>query len=334
MAEMVPIIQDTRRAAPIVPLWPWGYAAVSLIALAAVLGAPLAAYVLMIAAFGLPHVLCELRYCDERFSARAPRGALIAIMVLLVALGGLRIAQALTSVPAHAAVWGELGLGVALAATAAWFMPRRRIVGAVAGCALAAGAALAPIVTFLVVAWLHNLTPLGFVAEILPARERRRGVVLLLIPFVLAPAFVASGLPQAALHDWLGYSATTAPSIFHAGRYPLSAFLAPTIPFSRALPLFSAAVFAQAMHYLSVIAVMPLLLKRAGGSAGSRLVPWPSWAVFYFGVGVLALFVFAGHAIDYRTARAFYGVAAAIHSWVELPIFLLALGTGFSPVRR
>jgi hypothetical protein len=60
-------------------------------------------------------------------------------------------------------------------------------------------------------------------------------------------------------------------------------------------------------------------------------VPWPSWRNFYVVIGALALGVFAGHAIDYPNARAFYSVAAAIHSWVELPIFLIALGFGFSP---
>src|SRR5262249_29574604 len=152
---MVAIPQTSRAVnAPVIPLWPWGYAAVSVVTLAGVLIAPLAAYVFMIALFGLPHVLCELRYCDERFSARAPRTAVIAVGALLAGLAALRIAQTLTAVPPSLAVAGELGLGVALALTAAWFMPRRRVLGAIVGFALAAGIAFAPIATFLIVAWL------------------------------------------------------------------------------------------------------------------------------------------------------------------------------------
>jgi len=367
-------IADRHAATPasFIPLWPWGYAAVCVVAVGAVLIAPLAAYVFLIALFGLPHVLCELRYCDERFSARAPRAALVAIGALLVVLAGLRIAQAFGALPYGIAVTSELGLGIALASAGVWFMPRRRLLGAVIGGALAAGTVFAPIMTFLVIAWLHNLTPLAFVSEIVPKRERVRAVALLLVPFLLVPAFVASGLPQAAIAHWFGYSAATAPSLFHAGRYPLAAFLPPQMPFEAALPLFSAAVTAQAMHYLSVIAVMPLLLKRyaanppslwegeGGGiannsayvaiphpriksGAGSNpppkgegiqkfatVVPWPGWRTFYIAVAALALAVFAGHAIDYPQARAFYSVAAAIHSWVELPIFLIALGFGFT----
>ena len=69
-----------------IPCWPWGYAAAGAVALAAALTAPLAAYVFMIALFGLPHVVTEMRYCDERFSPRAPRAALPAIGVILLLL--------------------------------------------------------------------------------------------------------------------------------------------------------------------------------------------------------------------------------------------------------
>lgn len=317
-----------------IPLWPWGFAAVSVVSLAAVLAAPLAAYVLMIALFGLPHVLCELRYCDERFSGRVPRSALAGIGALLFLLAVARIAQAAQVLPTAAAVPLELALGAGLTATAAWHMRKRRLLGLAAGLALAGGASLAPILTLLIFAWLHNLTPLAFVAEIVPREARARALALLAIPFFLLPALVATGLPQEALRAALGYSAELAPSAFGAGRYPLSAFLLPTRALADVLPLFSAAVTAQAMHYLAVIAVLPRLLARYGEEKPRPLVPWPSWAHFHAAVGVLALFVFAFHAADYAGARAVYGVAAAIHSWVELPIFLLALGAGFKAAHR
>jgi hypothetical protein len=40
------------------------------------------------------------------------------------------------------------------------------------------------------------------------------------------------------------------------------------------------------------------------------------------------------YAVDYSSARSAYGVAAAIHAWIELPVFLLALGGGFTVARR
>lgn len=34
--------------------------------------------------------------------------------------------------------------------------------------------------------------------------------------------------------------------------------------------------------------------------------------------------------VDFGEARAAYALAAALHSWIELPVFLMALGGGFS----
>jgi hypothetical protein len=302
--------------------------------LASVVIAPLAAYVFMIALFGLPHVLCELRFCDERFSGRAPRSALVLVGALLVVIAAARITQGAGLLPTSVAVPVELVLGVGLAAAGVSFMQERRLLGLAAGLSLAFGAALAPITTFLTFAWLHNLTPLAFVAEILPRGERRQALLLLSIPFFLLPGIVATGVLQGALHEALGYSGEAAPSAFGAGRYPLTAFLLPTLSFADALPLFSAAVAAQAMHYLAVIAVLPRLLARYGRGGSSSLAPWPSWPRFYWAIGALALLVFVFHAADYPNARALYGVAAAIHSWVELPIFLIALGAGFRAANK
>lgn len=319
-------VTNEPRSAPTIPYWPWGYVATGIIAVAAILIAPLAAYVFLIAMFGLPHVLCELRYCDERFCARAPRAALILIGVLLAALVILRLALPAGLISSSIATTAELGVGIALVLSATWFMRSNRLVGLLAGAAIGTGIVVAPIMTFLIFAWLHNLTPLGFIAEIVPRRDRARVVAMLLFPFLLLPALVASGVLQEAIAKWFGYSLAQAPSLFGAGRYPLSAFLTGGVPFPNALPLFSAAVTAQAMHYLSVIIVMPALLARYGQASPRPIVPWPSWRGFAIAVAIIALLFFSFNALDYKTARIFYGVVAAIHSWVELPIFLLALG--------
>lgn len=318
-----------------IPFWPWGFAAVALIATVAVLVAPLAGYVFLIALFGLPHVVCEMRYCDERFSARAPRLALGLIAVLLALLAFLRIGDAEGLVSGTYAAPLELGLGIGLVAAALWHMRVHRLVGALAGLLLAAGAAFAPIATFLAYSWVHNLTPLGFVAEIVPARERTRWLATLAIPFLVLPALIASGLPQAALAQvWPG-EALRSLSLFGAGRGPMGSFVSPDIAFDRALPLFSAAVVAQAMHYFAVIGILPRLLARYGASRKQvTLAPWPSWRHFYIAVAVLGALMLAFNALDYSNAKLVYSVCAAMHAWVELPIFLIALGAGFTAMRR
>jgi len=302
-------------------LWPWGYAAIAACALA-ILAAPLAAYVLLIALFGAPHVLCELRYCDERFSARSARPVLLALGGLLGLLALIRIAQAFGALPAMSAIHAELLLGALLAAVAVAAMKKRRLIGAGLGLAVAAGAALAPLPTFLATAWLHNLTPLAFAAEIVPPAERQRVLLRLALPFLLLPALIASGLPHLLL-------APAHSSLFGAGAAPFAAFLPRTLPFAEALPLFAAAVTAQAMHYFAVILVLPRLLTAYGRSGGAPLVDWPSWPRFYGLLAIAALLVLASYGANYPQAKSLYGVLAALHSWIELPIFLMALGGGF-----
>jgi hypothetical protein len=72
-----------------------------------------------------------------------------------------------------------------------------------------------------------------------------------------------------------------------------------------------------------VIALLPRLL----GEAPSRtLVPWPLpgrliAAIAAAGLALALLFV-----LDYRLARQIYALAALVHSWIEIPILLLAWG--------
>jgi len=89
------------------------------------------------------------------------------------------------------------------------------------------------------------------------------------------------------------------------------------------------------MHYVAVIVLLPQLLKaKNGGHASRTLVPWPGWGMFAAGVGAIALVGFGLYAVSYNDARAAYGVAAAIHAWIELPVLLLALGQGFRSAHK
>jgi hypothetical protein len=201
------------------------------------------------------------------------------------------------------------------------------LLGALIGAAFALGATYAPVATFLIWAWVHNLTPMGFVAEITEGNERRRWLLGLSLPFFVLPALVATGVfhQAAALVLPVGWTQTL--SVFGAGDKPLASFLAPGVT---DLNLFSAAVVAQAMHYVAVIVMMPMLLRaKQGGVRASTVVPWPSWRMFALGVAIVAAIAFCIYAVSYTDARAGYAVAAAIHAWIELPVLLLALGQGF-----
>jgi hypothetical protein len=107
-------------------------------------------------------------------------------------------------------------------------------------------------------------------------------------------------------------------------------------PQSYDLNLFSAAVVAQAMHYVAVIVLLPRLQQAQGRAepAQTTLVSWPDWRSFAFLVAVIAAVAFGIYAVSYNDAKAGYAVAAAIHAWIELPILLMALGQGFTSSHR
>jgi hypothetical protein len=294
-------------------------------AFAATVALPLAIYTISLALFGLAHVLSELNYVDRRFRARLGGMALpIGAPILLAAAAqALTIAGALP--PAiDAAV--ELGAAAALAGGAVVRMRRHRAVGAVVGLLFGFGAVAAPFQMLLGLAILHNFTPLGFFAEALGGERRRGALVLLAIPLVALPLVIATGLPCEALSR-LGLQwpelrlLASGPLAFNLGVYVPAALVSS----DWALHLFSAAVFAQIMHYAAVI----LLLPRLANEAGSR----PRWprprrglaAGIAVATAVLAVVFF----VDYRLARQLYGLAALVHSWLEIPVLLVALG-GFA----
>ncbi|MDZ4740444.1 MAG: hypothetical protein SGJ03_11135 [Alphaproteobacteria bacterium] len=317
-------INTDRDGAALAFIW----IAVAIISVVGVAIAPIAFFVLMISAFGLPHVLYELRYCDERFSERAPPVLLgvLGALVGTIALG--RIANGTHWLSSDILVPIELGLGATLASVAAYWMRERRWLGALIGIAFALGASFKPIETFVVWAWLHNLTPLGFVAEVTQGPERRRWLMMLSVPFFVLPALVATGIFHDIAAVVLAMPELQNLSMFGAGDRPLLSFLPPG---SYDLNLFSAAVVAQSMHYVAVIVLLPRLLKD---KTSRTLVAWPGWGMFAAGVSAVALVAFGIYAVSYSDARAAYAVAAAIHAWIELPVLLLALGQGFRSARR
>jgi hypothetical protein len=312
-------------------IWTAAFAAAAILGLAAVAVAPLAAYVILIALFGLPHVLAEMRYCDERFSGVTPRIALALIGGLLAALAMVRLLGTYGAASPYLTGPLELILGGALALAASIFMRRFRWLGLAIATAVVFGALYFPLPTFLIWAWLHNLTPLGFIAEALKGRARTHALLALSVPFFILPAFVALGGLV-----WIGdvlfaHDPATAPSALGAGLKPLQAFL-PPMKLDDAVPLFQAAVLAQVMHYVAVIALLPRLLTDGRARPG-RLVPWPRWRLFYLVLAAAGLVSFAVYAADFVEARSAYALAATLHSWIELPVFLMALGGGFTARR-
>jgi hypothetical protein len=297
---------------------PWGrHAAALAIAAVCAVAWPLATYTLTLAAFGLAHVLCELRFVRARFGPRLASDLQRALVLLvgLVALG--RLARRFAVLDARVADTLELLVGVALVVVVLPTLARagrgRGALAAVLGLVLAIVAAVAPVHALLALAVVHNLTPVGFLADALSGRARARALAWAAVAFAIVPIAIASGLPFALLRA-LGLAAPelavlpAGPLADHLGAYiPAGLVDAPWV-----MHAFSACVFLQCAHYLAVLDLLPRTLPDR---------PSPRFAPI---VAALAAVAFVAFAVDFADARRSYGVLAAVHAWIELPLLLLA----------
>lgn len=294
---------------------------------------PLATYTLTLALFGLAHVLAELRYVDRRFGGRLGTRLGRSMLGVLVGVMAVRGARALGLLGALPGVLLELGLGLGLVLLVMPALRRRGPVTSAAGLLvaglLAVSILVAPAAALLALAVLHNFTPVGFVLEARAGPSRRRALRWCAAVFVAVPVLIATGGPWAIAHA----TGLSAPEASPLGYGPLHEAMHAYLPVALldpalALHLFAACVFLQGAHYVTVLLVLPHQLPP---TAAGRL-PWPSarWWPWVLGAALLAVVPFA---FDFVAARRGYGIVAAVHAWVEIPILLLAFA-GLQPRRH
>jgi hypothetical protein len=290
--------------------------------------APLAAYTTALAFFGLPHVLSELRYVDRRFGRRLSFSFLAPIAALLAVIVAARACVVFGVAPAEIGAPVELCAGAMLALVCARGAPSRKVVALSVAGAIGGATLIAPFTTSVAIAILHNFTPLGFLWQIAPRAARPRVMAAAGFGLLLLPLFAAMGGAHLALNA-LGASPSAldplgaGPLVEHLGVYVPRPFL----DGPRAVDFFTASVIAQGAHYLAVIVILPFLLARLDpGAAG--LVAWPRGVLFALPCIAVAGFGLTGFFADFARARAYYGLFAAVHAWIEVPVLILALTRG------
>ncbi len=299
-------------------------AALVLIALIASTVFPLLTYSVTLAVFGLAHVAVEMRYVESRFVDRllGPMltgvGALLAVIIVLRCIkmtGWVSRSQLLTCELVFIAIiassvllrWGRQS-GVAGVVS-----------GAVAG-AIGLGIVLSPVTTMLVLACLHNWTPVGFIAEATTGARRRRWMMVCGLVFIAIPLLIASGVIQHLLAPWLSPDFTVLPT--GPLKRNMGAFLPAVWHKAEWAPrVFSAVVFAQCMHYLTVLGALPRLIDTQT-RRWLTAIPRPVYAA---AIALCTLIFLVLYTQDFRQTKRMYSIAAAVHAWIELPVLMLAL---------
>jgi hypothetical protein len=280
---------------------------------------PLMSTTAAFACFGAAHVIVELRYIAARFQARVPWRAWWQLGAVLLAIVVVRSAVPAGLLSSSTAATLELVLAsaaLAIGVHLGWRDRSRAVVGTAGVVAIVVGACAFPLHTLLLLSVLHNLTPIGFVVErAAPGRQAR---TLLAASLVMCgvPLLVASGLPLQLWAEHVDVVAAwpSSPALYEAYAVWLtpSMFDAPN-----ALPLFSAAVSAQLLHYGAVLWWLPREARRTGES-------WSAPTSLVVVVAATIVLLAVAFAIDFRSARVVYGLLAAVHAWIELPVLLIA----------
>jgi hypothetical protein len=144
----------------------------------------------------------------------------------------------------------------------------------------------------------------------LPKQDRRQGLVLGIVAFVAVPAIIATGLPTGALATvgaWLPNL-----SVLPAGELSdhFSAYLHRST---------------HGATWAPAVCVLPRIAPggpSAPAAVGLSRIPTRVFVVAIVAASAVGL---VGYAADFTVARKWYGLVAAVHAWVEVPILLLAL---------
>lgn len=288
--------------------------AIVLISTLSAISFPLTTYAVTLATFGIAHVVIELRYIDSRFHQRLSRNIEMRLLSMVLSIAILRLCGIFGWIDGNLTRILELCLGLGLVGLATHHLCqnswRQGLIGIAVGCLLGIGTIIDPIATSVIFAIFHNLTPIGFMLERQGLKYRRLlwscaaifGVVPLLILL-----YQFSPLPHLPIE--------TNPSY-------LDAFVAPAWQQSSiAYPLFSAVAFLQCMHYAVVIG----LFSQWTSKLSPTLIPWFLNRYFYLILTVISICAFFFFQHSFTLTRAFYGIVASIHAWIEIPLLLLSL---------
>ncbi len=291
---------------------------------------PLATYTFTLATFGLTHVLTELHYVNNRFHQRLENSLRLRISQLLLLVICFRSLQVFGLIPNWISITLELSCVVGLVALVIPILAKKDwrlgVLATILCVILTVGIFWSATLTLLLFAILHNITPVGFIAEKLRGWQRNRALFACAVVFFLVPVVILSGIPYKFLSS-IGL-VTLEASLFPVGglEFHLGVFVPKQLHNQViAIHAFSAAVFLQSMHYAVVIGVLPKWENANQFRTTNSFLTYYEQKQFRWLITFLSALLFVAFTISFINARAVYGIVAAVHAWVEIPILLLAL---------
>lgn len=277
---------------------------------------PAELYLISLALFGLPHVICELNYLYQRYAGRWPWRWWLPIGLLLGCQAVVRTGVWLGSHPPDVGQIADLATLMGLALVMA-FAPMR-----VQGLSRILGILMATTILWLLQqgAWLtallllsiaHNFTPLGFALDLAREDVRHQTMLRNFLAYFSLPVLVV-------LIGWSGNDALDI-SEYHfellRNQIPI---VWQTESAGRAGAIMSAVALAQCLHYLAVIWWIPRAISTTRPK--SLLTQKLGWLA---ALAVVLLLIYFW--TDNSSAKQLYSIAAGFHAWLEWPVLIMQL---------
>jgi len=277
---------------------------------------------------GVPHVASDIRYLLINPPLPLGRRGLVLLLGPLMAMTALRVAAALGA-PYLAELEVFLGAAAMLGGVAlAPATPMKKALAAVAILAVTAFAMSVAHDSLLVIAHLHNLVAFGLWLWLFRSETSLRAIALIAATYLAVIMIFMSGVADAAL---LGHALSS--DIGHFGLAEMADTLAPSFDFEIALRLVAVYAFAQAVHYVVWLRLIPQRLDtRTAPPTIKRSVQRLRFDFGRIGFALIVIFSvltpLATLAFDGTEVRTLYLLAAIAHGWIELAIIAALLTRG------
>lgn len=240
----------------------------------------------------MPHVLYELSYIRKNLLERIPLPLFFIVMILLLILIISKIINLITPITIILNI--EIIVVISLLIATLYF--RTSLFMATIVLLLCIGFILNPFILLIALAFLHNLTPWGFLS--LNQNKIKAWVIFLIYPVLVFFAALILAIDPSYI--------ASENAITYLSHYLLTPRLS-----SLNLAFFATAVYLQMVHYYCVLRVLPKISTVKIQSSSAQLI--------VFGLAGIGFFTFFNH------GKSLYGIIALFHAYLEIPILLYLL---------
>ncbi|CEK10984.1 hypothetical protein [Legionella hackeliae] len=255
---------------------------------------PLSSYLLSLSFFGVTHIFYELSYIYKHLAHKLPRAFIILVVGALLLLLMIKTIAIFLSIPYSLLLIIEFSFILILMTIACYF--KTTFLTVLILLLFMVGIIVNPVILFMCLAFLHNLTPWGFLVAENAAHKAW-------IVFIICPLIVFFMSLFLAIDP--GFYSLSKVNLY------LSHYLVTEHINAFMFACFATAVYLQLIHYHYVIKILPSFCKTP--------IKLPGVVI---GVFLIMGLIFL---CNFQESKKFYSLIAMFHAYLEIPLLLYCL---------